>query len=336
MTTPSNIPPSHQPPSTHQPYPPYSLPHAYPPQPAAPPPSYGLLGQPPQPAYLPQPAYSPQPAYPAYPPQAAPQSYGSMAQPGGVGQAAPQLGTYERTYTVNPTKLVIAGAVFVLIGCVLLGQGIANQTSPTGQNGIELLIFGLTALGVGIGSFLVPALRNRNQRVEMYSGGFVYADGKTQQAIRWEDIAEVYRDVNEHEIEVSVFPVYTWVRCRYTVVTRGGQRIVLKSQQGIKYLGETIQHSTFNVMMPQALAALQAGATLPFGMFAVSPQGLRYIATLAPWNEVQSVKIEQEVVKVERQGHLVTWARLNIARIPNELVFLALVERLSDVKVEIK
>lgn len=344
MTNPANFPPNQQPSSGFQPYPPYP-PYAPPPSPAppvapAPPPLYGRAPYPPQPGYPPsQPAYAPPPpaapAHSLYPPQPAPPGYSGLAQPSMPQSAASSLGAYERPYTINTGMLLISGVLFALIGVVLTIAGILAFSNPANSSNAGFLIGGVVLLVVATMRLIIPAIRTRGARIEMYTGGFVYARGRKRQAIRWEDIAEIYRERTEREIEFKDVPVYKFNLYRYTIVTRTGQRVFLKNQRGIKQLGETIQRRTNAVLMPRMMAALQAGAAVPFGKLIASAQGVRHGATAIPWSEIQSVWIEKGELKISRRGQwLSSWVTVPMAKTPNALLFLALVQTITGIKAQ--
>jgi hypothetical protein len=82
-------------------------------------------------------------------------------------------------------------------------------------------------------------------------------------------------------------------------------------------------------LLPQVVAAYNAGQTITFGPLSVNRQGLTNIlGKLLPWSEITGIDTQSGYIAVRQAGKWLKWSNQPVARIPNAFVFLALVKSL--------
>jgi hypothetical protein len=187
----------------------------------------------------------------------------------------------------------------------------------------------LSAL-VAVASFR-RATGNRARQVCVYEGGFVVVDGARADAWSWPEVESVWQRIVDRRHQSGL---RLSTDARWTVLRRDGVRIVLSNDDidgidGIDRLGGPIIRRTTEALLPQALADLQAGRTLPFGPLRLGLQGIGRERKLVPWPNVTRVLVANGQVQVLAAGRLRSAATAAVEHIPNYLLLLALAERLQ-------
>jgi hypothetical protein len=178
-------------------------------------------------------------------------------------------------------------------------------------------------------SFLIQAWHNCQPHVMVFPQGFAsWQDGKWI-ACRWDEIEAVLKD-EERNVHVSRHPLHawSWTKCFIIVFKHGGQHILLSEfLENIQALGETIVEESYQRLWPKVMEAYQRGDTLDFGPVKVNQSGMIYKKQLLPWQDVKTILITPEFIKIIKKGSwLGYWADLHAGAIPNFSVFWTVLE----------
>lgn len=231
-------------------------------------------------------------------------------------------------HVTDGKRRVVRRIIFVILGVLLIavGFGIMGQSTIALIGGIVLVIFG--------GFFIVDVLYMllheaiyKSWGVYVFEHGFLFKKGKeAPQPFRWDQIEAVWYQVTRRYYN----GVYTGTTHRYRVRRRDGYEVVLTDRfTNVGQLGETISNQVTQILLPQVIAAYNAGQTITFGPLSVNRQGLSNIlSNLLPWSEVKGIDIQNGYVAVSRAGKWLKWSNLPVAKIPNVFVFIALVKTL--------
>jgi hypothetical protein len=137
-------------------------------------------------------------------------------------------------------------------------------------------------------------------------------------AFVWQRIVRYYRN-----------GVYTGTSYKYTVQRSDGAQIVMTELfRNVGQVGDRLQREVTNRLAPQALAAANAGQTLPFGPFNLNRQGLATPKGSLAWGEVQQVTAVRGMVMIQQRGQRAAKAFGGVDKVPNLYVFLFVAEAL--------
>ncbi|HEY1352557.1 MAG TPA: DUF6585 family protein [Ktedonobacteraceae bacterium] len=247
--------------------------------------------------------------------------------------SAYQLGQQpDAVYRVRTgARRIIAGILLLVIslGLAAVGLGVISEEPTSSDNttgGILLLLFGACLLAGAIYSLLYGTL-HKHWCVYVFAYGFLYKKGnQAPQPFRWDQIEAVWYQVTRHYYN----GVYTGTTHRYRVRRRDGHEVVLNNRfTQVGQLGESINNQVTKTLLPQVVAAYNAGQTITFGPLSVNRQGLTNIlGKLLPWSEITGIDIQHGYVAVRQAGKWLKWSNQPVARIPNVFVFIALVKSL--------
>ncbi|MCB0214049.1 MAG: hypothetical protein KDJ52_32225 [Anaerolineae bacterium] len=183
--------------------------------------------------------------------------------------------------------------------------------------------FGLIVGGLGLAGG-IKAFIERDLGVQVFSEGLIYTKSGKHTLVRWDDIAAVWQEATTYKS----YGVTTYTMRKFTIQLQDGRKFRFDNIfEKVESLGETIQNQVTKHQLPQAIQSLKKGATVSFGeKLAVSAQGLSNSNEIIPWSQVQSVRVNQGVITVQKQGKWLNWSSVKVANTPNVFVFLALVE----------
>lgn len=247
--------------------------------------------------------------------------------------SAYQLGLQPDTvYRVTSgRKRIITGIVLIIFSALLAfaSVGILSESSTSSDNtvgGLLLAIGGAGLIACALYCFLYGTIY-KNWCVYVFEHGFLYKKGnEAVQPFRWDQIEAVWYQVTRHYTN----GVYTGTTHRYKVRRRDSYEIVLNDRfTKVGQLGETINNQVTKTLLPQVVAAYNAGQTITFGPLSVNRQGLTNIlGKLLPWSEITGIDTQSGYIAVRQAGKWLKWSNQPVARIPNAFVFLALVKSL--------
>lgn len=238
-----------------------------------------------------------------------------------------QLGEQGPTYKpLLPNALAAIGMmVGVIIADIILLYVILVATG--------YLFYILIAIPIIAVIYGIYALLDCNLRIYQFANGLIRAKGEQLDVIRWDQVASVIQAVRRRGyyyawggVLAAAFANRNGTPHSVTVQRTDGAVFTFSGTvQHVAQLIQTIQTAVMQAHMPRAIAAYDAGSPVVFGPLTLSQQGLGNGREVLPWNEVQSVDIKQGQVLVKRVGKTFRWANVNIAQIPNTLVFMSMV-----------
>jgi hypothetical protein len=232
-----------------------------------------------------------------------------------------QLGTPQREYKVG--MKLWRTITWVVLGLILGGifgfAALGSSGSPSGK--IVFLLCGVFFVGMVLYYVLTPVIY-RSWRVYVCTEGFVFTRGGKVEAFRWDQIESMLQAVTRRYTN----GVYTGTTHKYTVRRRDGGQVVLNDRLAdVEELGNTISDKVTNYQLPQVISAYNAGQTITFGPLSISMQGVSNGKELLPWNQIKEMGVKQGVVSVRKEGKWLNWSTVEVAKIPNIFVFMALV-----------
>jgi len=246
--------------------------------------------------------------------------------------SAYQLGLQpDAVYRVTTgAKRITAGIVLLLFGVLLLIASTSlfseSASSDNTAGGLLTALCGVGLIVWALYCFLYATIY-KSWGVYVFEQGFLYKKGnQAPQPFRWDQIEAVWYQVTRHYTN----GVYTGTTHRYKVRRRDSYEIVLNDRIAkVGQLGETINNQVTKTLLPQVVAAYNAGQTITFGPLSVNRQGLVNIAgKLLPWSEITGIDIQRGYIAVRQAGKWLKWSNQPVASIPNAFVFIALVKSL--------
>ncbi|EFH87461.1 DUF6585 family protein [Ktedonobacter racemifer] len=167
--------------------------------------------------------------------------------------------------------------------------------------------------------YAVNAIRTNNHKAFLYQGGFIYTSGSQLNVIRWDRVEAVWMKV----VRTSR---YGSARHTYTIKSPDGSQVVISSHlKKVKELGDVIMNEVTRRHLPLARQAYASGVPVSFGDLSVSLQGIGFRDKLLPWPEVKDVKLVNGSVQVKKQGSMLSWATIDVAKVSNLPILLQLV-----------
>lgn len=272
-----------------------------------------------------------------------------MAQQGQFGQQAglaadistlaqtSQIGTPVTEYKNNTVAKTVLGITLSILGGLLLLLALVflfAAGDPIFKKFLLILI-SLSLLSYGI-SRIRTARRNRGARIYLCSGGLLRLQQGQVQAIRWDQVTTIQKLFTS-----SHYRGTTYYRLQQYICQRsdGTQEILENSFRRFRELGAIMEQEVAKRLLPGALAAYNAGQSVPFGSISVGPQGIsvdKRQKTLA-WPELKKIKVRDGELTVEKVGDLLYWELIKTSEMPNLCVLIALVNSITGgQKIDVK
>jgi hypothetical protein len=231
------------------------------------------------------------------------------------------LGQPLAAYRVAYRQSIALGIICLLLTGLFGAVVISSETSGTSILFMLLLML-LCVVGVLYYLALYP-LRYGSWRIYGCTDGFVFLKGNTAIPYRWDQIAFVWQRI----VRYYRNGIYTGTSYKYTVQRADGTQVVMTQMfRDVGQLGERLQREVSNRLAPQALEAVQAGRTLPFGPFNLNQQGLATSRGVLPWSEMQQVTAKSGLVMIQRRGQRRAASYGGVDKVPNLFVFLTVAD----------
>jgi hypothetical protein len=260
------------------------------------------------------------------------------------------LGSSKAAYKPSTISSMIGGFIFALIGVAwaILAYYITNSMISSSYStsgfppilGLVIPSFGLIFALIGLG-IIIKAYLNRNLRVHVYENGLLFRKRDRNDVIRWDQITFVWHKVNK----TTTTNTTTNPSTGYTTTTRSTRidhSYIVQRTDGVKFvfdntfsrlreLGKTIEQESARYLYPQAVAAYNAGQALVFGKMSVSRSGLSDGRKTLSWNELKSIKVDENngAIAIRKQGKWLNWSNISLSETPNIIVFEALVNGIA-------
>jgi hypothetical protein len=177
-------------------------------------------------------------------------------------------------------------------------------------------------------------LRRTKPYAVVYPAGFVLYDGSRFTVWRWADVA--FLNIQDVDLRTFVLfiPTNRLLTRWYRVRDRDGGEYEFLSTMGPRaaQFGRLVEKETFALMMPVAVAQLQAGGAVEFHPFQLKATGLIYQGHFTPWSELGPVSLKAGNFHVDGVGPTRSPAALFLEKIDNPHVFLTLLEQKFGVR----
>jgi hypothetical protein len=230
-----------------------------------------------------------------------------------------------RTYVRGARGLAIVNLSVPIILITTLVIWLLTRTPPW-----PLILLCLLILAPWLGNILSRLPKDvivslQNTEFYLCTNGLMIIRGTHVQALRWEQIQAVQRNMTSDLLRYS-----------YILYPDEGKPVTLDNSlvgPELKELGKAIEREVSQRLLPKSIAAYEAGQTLNFGPINVTRQGL----TLE--NEQQSLSWESFACLEFFNGYLLTikegktasaWHKIEIATMLNFCVFLPLVIHIAN------
>jgi len=245
-----------------------------------------------------------------------------------------QLGKPRADYKVGLTKwmrsYIIIGIVGVIICAFLAAITFNSPDDSTRQLALLCVFFGVLCI-VLIGYYLRFPVLYGAWHVFVCDGGFIFSRGKVAECFRWDQIEGVWEDLKAY----SRYGMRTGTTHKYTIRRNDGVQVQFDDRfVEVETLGETIAHEVKERMLPRLIAAFQAGQTVHFGPISLNMQGVSNGKDRLPWEEIRGISTEDGYFKVRKEGKIVNWAAVEVAKIPNINVLQELIGHITSRPVE--
>jgi len=211
------------------------------------------------------------------------------------------------------------GTVFALLSGLTV-IGVMNPPAHHPPPPIVLVSLAGVFLGIAIVCFGL-GLYVQSHTLILFRDAVVRTAGAATEIFRWSDVAEVYTFLNP-------------LTGNRRVVTRDGRKLEIDaSVKGSKKLGEAVQQTVFDRLLPDAMKAFDTGETLAFGPLRLNQGFLHYKNHNVEWRQVERVSLPYNAFthavqfEVRTAGSLLPWCVVPAQNIPNVDIFKKLVER---------
>src|SRR5262249_41003240 len=152
---------------------------------------------------------------------------------------------------------------------------------------------GLFLFGTGV-SIVRRLVRHRGLRCSVHEGGIVRQQGEGLAVLRWDDV-NALRYPSGDEDQGRPF--------HFALVGRAGEvREFPADRPGVEGLLERAELATLPRMLPTAREAVEAGATVGFGVLSISAEGLYHADDRLPWDALEKVERDDNTLTVWRAG----------------------------------
>src|SRR5688572_17760259 len=215
-------------------------------------------------------------------------------------ESAYQLGVLRKDFGMARCELAMCVALLIFvvgfIGWCGFGKFLGSRAP---QDALDWVVAVGTVIGmVGAGAWGLRELRklyhNRHMRVLVFEDGFVsFRPGETF-VCRWDEIGWVTDQVSPTNHAFVIYGI---------VGKRSGEKWSVRNDQdriNVRRLFAIINEESKNRLVPQYLAALEAGQTVDFGDLSLSPAGVVHGEQVLPWEELKSIASDDFWVVVKQ------------------------------------
>ena len=215
--------------------------------------------------------------------------------------------------------LTIAGVLAVLAGLTVIGIVNPPEHNPP-PPAVFVSLFAV--LGAGSLVFLCVAFYIQSYTLILFPDGVARTGGGAPEIFRWSDIKEIYAFINP-------------VSGKHRLVAQDGRKLEIDaSVKDGKKLGQKVEQTLLDRMLPAATKAFEAGDTLTFGLLRADYNYLYYKDKQLSWHDIGKMQLLYNAYthavqfEVRKAGAaLLPWCVVKTQDIPNLNVFKALVER---------
>jgi hypothetical protein len=237
------------------------------------------------------------------------------------------LASLGKPLQVHPPKPGAGRAGYFTIAAILAilsGLTVIGIVNPPEHNPPPPAVFIslMSVCGVLALIFFCVGLYSQSYTLILFPEALARTGGDAPEIFRWSDVREVYTFVNP-------------IAGKHRIVAQDGRRLEINaSVKDGRKLGETVQQTLFDRMLPAAVKAFEGGETLTFGRLRLDQTFLYYKDKRLAWNEIAKMQLLynantrsiQFEVKAAGSAFL-PWCVVKTQDIPNLNVFKMLAER---------
>jgi Family of unknown function (DUF6585) len=179
----------------------------------------------------------------------------------------------------------------------------------------------------------VVFVQHQRRKAKVYAlawtGGFVHFDGREFHVWRWADVAALNAQAIDQRTLVLFVETDRLLTKSYRLRHRSGAEYQFWSTQGARaaQFGLQVERETLRLMMPDVVARLNAGQSVPFGPFELRVGGVVYRGNFTAWADLQPAHFDRGRLLLEGAGPAGGTASVLLGQIDNSHVFLRLLER---------
>lgn len=255
------------------------------------------------------------------------------------------LGTPTAVYKPSTILAIFGGLVVIFFGAAWAmiafyvanspGSSFSSTSFPTILR-LVFPLFGFIFALIGV-VLIVKAFLNQNLRVQVYQYGLVFHMRNSNDVIRWDQITYVWHMVKKSTTTTrntdpstgyTTTTASTTTYHTYAVQRVDGANFVFgRTFSHLRELGKTIEQEAARYLLPQAIAAYNAGHPIMFGKISVSFTGVNDGRKMLSWSELKSIKVDENngAIAIRKQGKWLNWSNISLSETPNVLVFETLV-----------
>jgi Family of unknown function (DUF6585) len=242
-----------------------------------------------------------------------------------------QLGSFQQDFGVKLTKMTIfSGVISAIITGVFGFLSFQMLNAPRNINDVNnapiVIGVGVLFLLGAIYCFLYPTIYS-SWHVYIYTEGFAFARGSKVDAFRWDQVDAIWQSITRRYVN----GIYTGTTYKYTIRGIDSRQVVLTNRiTDIAKLGGIISDMITRVKLPEMVAAFRAGSTLSFSTLSVNSQGVSNGKELVSWDQIKKIEVNNGTVTVKKEGKWLSWSSVQVSKIPNFFIFMALVNAIMN------
>lgn len=213
------------------------------------------------------------------------------------------------TFLFNGDNLLFSSLFYTIIGIILPMLG------PI----ILFLSFYLTLRDHDV---LVTPIR-RKITISLYTGGFIYREGREKKVVPWSRIRLVQRQVSLLRKKQ---------RCFYTVKLHNTDTLVSLPMivADVELLGNAIEKEMVKQLLPEVLAEYQAGKNIVFPGLCITQQYVCNSEEKLYWSQLSEIRVNKEQLIIKEKESLHNWLAVSVSQIPNLCVLEALLKHIKQ------
>ncbi|MEW2497746.1 DUF6585 family protein [Streptomyces nodosus] len=197
-----------------------------------------------------------------------------------------------------------------------------------------LLLMGIVGLIVPpVGAYFIwlalktPDLSSKQaaRRLHLFEHGLAEVGKNGEVSVfRWDSTTATQEITERYANGLYVGTTYV-----YTLYREDGTRLkVTDFYAQPEHWGPAVQQEITRAQLPGLLTALEQGRTLAYGSLTVSLGGVATAKGSLTWSEIEKIDMAQGMLLLCKSGKKLPWARVQIKKVPNLFLFLALADRL--------
>jgi len=252
-------------------------------------------------------------------------------------QEADAPGTFVKAYRTRVTRpglvafclitplLLLAEAIFIYLFVFQFSDPILPFSLTEGITAVFFVLVVPVAVFWTLRDhdLLVTPIR-RKIVVSLYTGGFIYSEGRKRQVVTWEQVRFIQRFTTK---QAKTHPG------GYKLKLRDAPDITLKSIiSEVQELGAAVERAILQRLLPQAQADYAANKPITFPGLCFNQHVISKSEEQLPWQMVEAITLGSERLVIKAQGTKKDWMSAPIVQFPNVCVLEALLQHICEEK----